>query len=173
VVRSPICGGAIPTRADGAALFGEIRNAVELTARQLAPTMGPARAVEVAVAAQTADKYDFVGTARVPKGAAAAVEDTAARALSGLKPEDIAPNGRGETPALVERERANDYKSALRGRWMTDESEGGLIRLDENGRPVRLRSGEWLRVPFSGAAVSPATPGPASPVPGAAVPGGT
>lgn len=129
----------------GAQKVAEIKQAVALMAYRLAPRNSPDAAVKTAIASITTGKYDFLEdgdyVARVPAGHLADVETRTSAAIEALKASDLMPLEPSlAVPALTAGQRQDvALAAAQRGHWVTNESETGLVRLNEAGKPVMLK----------------------------------
>lgn len=129
----------------GAEKMGEIKQAVSLMAYRLTPRNSPDAAVKTAIASITTGKYEFLEdgdfVARVPVGHMADVEARTVATIEGLKAADLMPlDPSVAVPQLTAGQRQDvALAAAQRGHWVTNESETGLLRLNEAGKPVMLK----------------------------------
>jgi hypothetical protein len=140
----------------GAAKAGEIVEALKPMAYALAQQgLDPASAARRAAAAITTTKYDFWqqsggNVARVPAGQLAPTETAADDLLASLTADHLAapanPSGVNLTDDQL---RSIALKSAQRGYWATNEADNGLVRFNDAGLPVILKSGNRLAMPFT------------------------
>jgi hypothetical protein len=152
----------------GAEKFDHIQNAVKLMAYQFASSGNPQRAADRAISALTDERYDFWqqgnSTARVPQGSLPEIKSAASSTLGNLKAADLAVPANPSGTQLTDEQLQNVSLSAVkRGRWVTNENESGLVRLDVNGLPVMLANGQRLELMFADAlkpAPSSETPAP-------------
>jgi hypothetical protein len=119
------------------------------------------------------DFYDNGGqVARVPAGELPLVEQQANAVLSSLTAPQLAvpanPSGISLTPTQLQ---GIALENAQRGAWVTNEGGTGLVRIGQNGSPVKLSGGGRLTMPFP--SLNPAGPSPGAPAPanGAPAPG--
>lgn len=163
----------------GAQKMSDITEALKMMAYRFAAGGRSATdAAADAVAAVTTDKYDFMpnggGVARVPKGRLGEIEGAAGQALDGLKADALAVPANPSGAKLTDKQLLDiAHNAAQRGRWVTNERDDGLVRLDVNGLPVMLRDGTRLEVPFAAALASGKAGAGAPPPGGVDVPEGT
>jgi hypothetical protein len=119
------------------------------------PGRSPSDAVESAVRATTA-RYDYLNDMRVPRGMTRQVETATKEAMLGLTTERLEPVP--DRPGEVfkpEQKLEQQLAQARAGRWVTNESENGVVLLYPNGQPVYVKTSrgfERLEVPFASAA---------------------
>jgi hypothetical protein len=140
--------------------------------------MNPTDAARQAVQSFTTDKYDFWenggGVARVPKGAEADVIAAAGHVIDNLTPDQL--SFPAYLPKNTGADAATNARAAMltvqKGKWVTNEADNGLVRIDSNGYPVTLANGQRLELPFSSVpAILRAAPPPAPKPPPAHLPG--
>lgn len=152
-----LLGQSFGYAAGGAQKMSDITDALKMMAYRFAASGRSATdAAADAVASVTTDKYDFMsnggGVARVPKGKLGEIESAADQALDGLKPDALAVPANPSGAKLTDKQLLDiAHSAAQRGRWVTNERDDGLVRLDVNGLPVMLRDGTRLEVPFAAA----------------------
>lgn len=114
------------------------------------------------------DKYEILGTMRVPRTTSngsplglAPVQRAQADVMRSLTPENIADIG-GNTQVPPDERRRIAFRAAQRGFWVTNESDNGVVlmmELENGGRlPVRRQSGERVELMFDNLP-QPAIPG--------------
>jgi hypothetical protein len=129
---------------DAAAVVGSTeRAAVALGLRYTQLGVPAKEAGRRAVAELVDERYDYVGTARAPKGLGAKAEQWAAYVVSTLKADELdVPPPDAQTRNLTDQQRAQAYHRVLRRAiWSTNADGSGWVLLDENYQPVRRRDG--------------------------------
>lgn len=103
------------------------------------PGRSASDAAKSAVTALT-NRYDFIGTMRVPKGTGAAVEGATAEAIKSITPSALAPVPARPGETLTEEQRLGiQMDQAKRGYWVTNEDGTGVVRMYPNGQPVMVK----------------------------------
>jgi hypothetical protein len=166
---------AVPGLTSNTDLIAMVRNSVRDLALLYA-THGQDGAEAVRNAADgILGRYDFDGTARLPKGMADAAHAATADLLANLKPSDLMPlaadtQATAAGPGLTEAQRQDvTLRAARRGTWVANEDESGLVLVtqDAAGRMVVMRRANGARVelPFAAMKAAPAGQSPSVPVP--------
>lgn len=123
---------------------------VQTLAMAYAAFMSPAAAAKKAARDVVNDYYTFQDGYRVPvEHDADAVEMRSRAALEALSPDKIQPLGTMFQNVPDENRRQSAYDAAMRGRWVTNHDESGLLRLNGHGQPVVLADGSFLTLPFA------------------------
>lgn len=145
---------------NGPALMKEYNQAAKMLAYQYARTMDWDEALKKAVNDVVLSRYDFISddthNVRAPAGTSEAIKRQAERQLDLIKPSDLAPVKGPAKGGLSEAQLQEiAHTSAKRGKWVTNESDDGWVRLDSNGNPVMLADGRRLEMPFAVAGIGP------------------
>jgi hypothetical protein len=114
----------------------------------------PATAVQRAADRIINDKYDMLGTMRVPKGMLPKVQAAQAQVMRELTPAQLAdlPNADRAPGLTAEDHRDIMWRAAKRGQWATNETDNGVVLMIElqNGAriPARLQNGKRVELFF-------------------------
>lgn len=109
------------------------------------PGRSASDASKAAVNAVTS-RYDFLNDMRVPRGMTKQVETATKEAMLGITTDhlDPVPNRPGEV--FDEKGKLDlQLAQALRGRWVTNESDNGVVLLYPNGQPVMVKNGSGIQ----------------------------
>ena len=142
-------------------VFATYRDGVRLLSMYYALNgMTGSAAVQTAVARVLNDKYEFSGTARVPRTlndgtpvGMARVQQSINLTMRNLRPDDlVAPESRD--PSLSEEQRRqNMWGVAQRGVWVPNADDSGLVLMGQwehgNRIPVRRRDGSVVEMRFN------------------------
>jgi hypothetical protein len=156
----------------GAKVGSDYADSVTMLALQNGQSMTPSAAANAAVQAVTG-RYNFWANgsyvARLPATNAGAIKSAASSVIASLKPTDLAPLSAPASPgvAVSKSEIANvTLKNALRGSWVTNENDTGLVLMGEAGNPVMRANGSRVEYSFKQLAKMQQQPSDAmSPIP--------
>lgn len=136
---------------DAARLFGDVRIGVEQLALYYAVGgLDPRTAVSRAADRVLNDRYEFAGTARIPRGLGSQVETAQRVVTEGLRTTSLQIPSDMPGTSDVDKQ-ATMLRLARRGQWVTNESDDGLVLTWEgqNGSRLPVRRVDGSRVEFS------------------------